>query len=205
MKDEELRVEDLEGIEAIVDSEPEKPKRSRSRSSSRSPSKASLEKRLKTMIELIGNVTSGFDQFDGLIIRDSAEDLAKALVDLANENPRARRVLEGMLEGSAWAGVGAVVGWQIVTPIAVHHRMLPEPINTNLAEIRGIPLRERRVRPEAEETTRPTLTVVVDEETGEDVPYVEARDPKTGEIGMFPADGNGRPIFPPPSDDDPVV
>jgi hypothetical protein len=202
----EFTVEDLEGVGDLIDEKPDRKPDTKRKSTGSTGRKPPLKKRLETMIGLIGNVTAGFDQFDGGVIKDNAEAVADALVDLANESPRAKRVLEGLLEGGAWAGVGAVVGWEIVTPIAVHHRMLPEPFNTNLANVRRIPLKDRKV-PKISPTGPRLVAVPVDLDDDSPDPspsYVMARDPKTGQEAMFPADGNGRPIFPEPSDDDEI-
>jgi hypothetical protein len=191
--DGDVTVEDLDGLTEIIEPKPERKTKSKTSSTGRKPP---LAKRLTTMVELIGNVTSGFDKYDGSVIVDNAPKLAEALVELANESPRAKRVLEGMLEGGAWAGVGAVVGWEIVTPIALHHRMLPEPIQTNLAEIRGVPVKAPKAPKAPKLRAVPPIS-----DDGEAPGYVMARDPKTGQEVLFPADGNGRPIFPPPDDD----
>lgn len=192
-KEEGPTIENLEDLDEVISAPEPKSKSSKSTSSS-TGRKQSLEKRLEGMLSLIGDVTTGFDKFDGTTIKEAAPRLAKALVDLANENPRAKRVLEGMLEGGAWAGVGTIVAWEIATPIALHHSMLPEPIQSNLAEIRGVPVKERKRK-------GPDLRVVPDTpEPGPEAPptMVEARDPATGNLAYFPADGNGRPIFPEP-------
>jgi hypothetical protein len=202
-KEEGPTIDDLQDLDEVISAPEPKPRSSKSTSSLSSGRKQPLEKRLEGMLALIGDVTSGFDKYDGTVIKDAAPRLAKALVDLANENPRAKRVLEGMLEGGAWAGVGTIVAWEIATPIALRHSMLPEPIQSNLAEIRGVPVKEKKkkgpdlrvVRSDDETTT------VVKEEGGTPV-MVEARDPATGNLAYFPADGNGRPIFPPPDADE---
>ena len=204
--DEGVSIDDLESLDEVITPKPEKRSSTKSKSKrSTSSRKPPLEKRLTTMIKLIGEVTSGLDKYDGQVIVEAAPRLAEALVELANENERAKRFLESALEGGAWAGVGAVVGWEIVTPIAVHHRMLPEPINGNLAEIRGIPVKEPKRRAES------PLTVVREapepargKTSGDDAPVrlVEARDPETGVWGTFPAGPDGRPIFPSPEERD---
>lgn len=191
MEERDLSIEDLEDLDEIVSApEPEKKKPTRRKPSS---SKQSLERRLAKLIELIGTVTSGLDSYDGAVIVDNAPKLASALVDLANESPRARRILEGLLEGGAWAGVGTVFVWEIATPIALHHRMLPEPINTNLAEIRGVPVKEPKKRPDRLRAVEVDLSSL---DSDNPVRYVEARNPETGEWGTFPAGPDGRPIFP---------
>lgn len=191
--DDGITVEDLTDLDETISTPPvDKPSRT-AKSKSRKP----LLKRLESMFKLIGNVTTGLDKFDGELIEAKAAKLAAALVELANENARAKAILESMLEGGAWAGVGMVVTWEIATPIAVHHRILPEPVNSNLAAALDIPLRERKERPPASEGEGESLT-----EVGEDgTVYVSARDPETGELGAFPAGPDGRPIFPEATDD----
>lgn len=217
--DEGTTIEDLESVDEAISAPSKtgsKKKGSGSKSSGGGGRKGPLQKRLTTMIELIGDITAGLDKYDGTVIHDNAGRMAEALVELSNENPRVKRVLEGMLEGSAWAGVGGVFVWEIATPIAVHHQLLPEPINGNLANLRGIPLRKPK------QQRRPDLRVVEDDEEespdGYPVRRGQARDPETGDSvwvrlapdGKLHTDGNGKPIdwtpdlgYEPVGDDDP--
>lgn len=141
--------------ERLEDPEPEpkpKPKRTKPTTKGKGTGtrKAPLQKRLATMIELVGTVVSGWDAYDGSVITDNAVALAEQLEALAKENPRVKRFLEGTLETSAWAGVLGVFGTNIMVPIAVHHSMLPEPINGNLATVFDIPVRPRKPKPNAD-------------------------------------------------------
>lgn len=151
----DLDIDKLEEIEiAAQEPEPEekkpKAKRSRSRSSGSSGSvkRGSFKGRIEAMIKLAGQILSGFDQYDGSVIIESAGDVAEQLDILAKESPRVRKFIESALETGAWSGVIGVVGMEVVLPIAVHHRMLPDPINSTLAELREIPVREPKPEPD---------------------------------------------------------
>lgn len=61
---------------------------------------------------------------DGHIIMGGAADLAEALDQLGNENPRVGQVLDNLLTGSAWAGVATAVA-AIAIPVAANHSLLP--------------------------------------------------------------------------------
>jgi hypothetical protein len=61
---------------------------------------------------------------DGSAILAGAPALASALDDLAKENPRVRKVLEGMLATGAWSGV-AIAAANIALPILANHDMMP--------------------------------------------------------------------------------
>jgi hypothetical protein len=60
--------------------------------------------------------------------------MSDALIDIAKTNPTVMRFLEGLIATSAWSGVITVFGMQVIMPIAVHHSLLPEPVNTFLAQ-----------------------------------------------------------------------
>jgi hypothetical protein len=47
---------------------------------------------------------------DGLLIIEHSEPIAKALDQLCAENPKVKKAIEKMLEGSAWGGVVFAVG-----------------------------------------------------------------------------------------------
>jgi hypothetical protein len=64
------------------------------------------------------------NQADGFAIVNGAEDLAKALNNVAKDNPSVYKTLERMLTGSAWGAVIVATG-AIVLPIAANHNLLP--------------------------------------------------------------------------------
>lgn len=109
------------------------------------------------MLVIVGTVISGLDSFDGQVIIEAAPQLAEQLDNLAKESPRVRRFIEAALETGAWSGVIGVLGMNVIAPIAVHHRLLPEPVNTQAAQLLGVPVREPRSKPEPE----PDLSNVV--------------------------------------------
>ncbi|MCP4229549.1 MAG: hypothetical protein GY771_05315 [bacterium] len=104
---------------------------------------AQLESQLKGSFEFLGMLVAGYDEFDSEVIITKAPDLAKALTDLARNNPRVRARLESLLEAGAWGGVIMLVGSQIALPIAVHHNMLPPGMNALIAEQSDIPVKEQ--------------------------------------------------------------
>lgn len=84
-----------------------------------------LESRLA---EFLGMASIPFalqgDMYCASILATRTPDLAKNLAALAEENPGIKRVLNRMLEGSAWGGVALSVV-AIAVPIAQHHELLP--------------------------------------------------------------------------------
>jgi len=91
----------------------------------RKPSSASLEARLN---EFLAAAALPFaltgDDYCATIIAQRTPRLSASLVALAKENPAVRRVLNRILEGSAWGGV-AIAVVSIVIPVAQHHGMVP--------------------------------------------------------------------------------
>lgn len=59
------------------------------------------------------------------IIATQAEPLAEAWAELAKKNERVRRVIEMMLQGSAWGQVITVTAATVI-PIAAHHGIYPK-------------------------------------------------------------------------------
>lgn len=175
----EFDIEELEKIEVVTEAtdpeeapadEPEGSRRGsrrgrrrstsdrRSSSGGRSSSSSrSFRKRIEGMLVIVGTVISGLDAFDGQVIIEAAPQLAEQLDNLAKESPRVRRFIEAALETGAWSGVIGVLGMNVIAPIAVHHRLLPEPVNTQAAQLLGVPVREPRSKPEPE----PDLSNVV--------------------------------------------
>lgn len=64
------------------------------------------------------------NQADGTAIITGAENLAKALNNVAKDNAAVYRNLERMLTGSAWGSVFVAAG-AIALPIAANHNLLP--------------------------------------------------------------------------------
>lgn len=95
---------------------------------------------------MAGMGVSVYDGWDGQVIALNAERLADAWCELAEQNPRVRKALERMLEGSAWGGaIGTTAA--VAVPIAVRHGMLP-PSLLQSVEGMGVELpRLQRVAP----------------------------------------------------------
>jgi hypothetical protein len=201
MSDKGVTVEDLEDIDQIIGTEkPTKTKTTKKRSSGGT---SGLSRRLKKMITLLGAVVEPMDSFDGQILKDNAGEIADALADLANESDRVRRFLEGSLEGGAWTAVGLLVGGKVVLPVAVHHGMLPDTVNDQLAATMDIPVRRKKRRPASVSFIVPEEADQIDGEDDEPVQYGRVRHPDTGEMVTVPldpatnrpkVDGDGRPI-----------
>lgn len=145
------------GVEPIAPPSQNKSKaKSGSGSKAKSKSKASstdltlqqLEKAVQRQFELFGMLLSGYDAYDGQVITEKAPDLAEALLELARTHKPVRRFLEKMVATGAYSTVVALVGGEIMLPIAVHHQWLPEPVNDVIAETRDIPLRPKPDRKE---------------------------------------------------------
>lgn len=60
------------------------------------------------------------DDYCAWIIAERSPQLASAWAELAKQNPAVKRVLEGLVEGSAWGGV-ILSTLSIALPIAKHH------------------------------------------------------------------------------------
>lgn len=59
------------------------------------------------------------------VIVTQAKPLAEAYANLAKKNERVRRILEMMMEGSAWGQVITVTAATVI-PIAAHHGLYPQ-------------------------------------------------------------------------------
>jgi hypothetical protein len=109
------------------------PKRRTRRTSSTGPDapprpssgrRQALAPRLEQLIGTVGFAVCMANMTDGTAILNGAPALASALDDLARENPRVRKVLEGLLATGAWSGV-AIAAANIAMPILANHDMLP--------------------------------------------------------------------------------
>lgn len=105
---------------------------------------ADVREGLKGTFTLFGTAISYLDEFDGEIIATKAEAMADALLDVAKTNPAVMRILEGLVSTGAWSGVITVIGMEVALPIAVHHSLLPEPINTFIAQSGDIEVRRNK-------------------------------------------------------------
>lgn len=171
MSDEKLK--DL-GVEPITPPSASKGK-SKSKSSSKSKSASStdlnitqLKRAVERQFELFGMLLSGYDSYDGQVIAEKAPDLADALIELAKTHRPVRRFLEKMVATGAYSTVIALVGGEIMMPIAVHHQWLPEPINNAIAESQGIPLREKKERVSNEDKGSDGIRLVSDGERNQE-------------------------------------
>lgn len=74
------------------------------------------------------------DSYCAEAVMDRGPKVTEALLELARQNDRVRRVLETFATGSAWSGV-AMAGLGVAVPIAAHHGLVPE----ELARMMGAP------------------------------------------------------------------
>lgn len=104
--------------------------------------KRDLKSRLEESFSLLGVLSYAFDPFDGQMILENSGRLAESLTNLAKANPAVRKALEAALAVGAWGEVFSVLIGGILGPILVHHRLLPDGINANLATALSIPLKD---------------------------------------------------------------
>lgn len=69
-----------------------------------------LEEHLTAQFATLGMIAFAFDPRVGAILVEDAGAHGKALAQLAGQNPKVRRFLEGGLTGSAWIGVAVAFG-----------------------------------------------------------------------------------------------
>lgn len=93
----------------------------------------SLEKRLQELFVMVAMVVGPLNERDGAIILSSSESLAKSWTALANENAAVKRVLERLVETSAWSQVVFSTGG-VALAIAVNHGVELGPFGSMLAD-----------------------------------------------------------------------
>ena len=142
---EDLKVERIEAPSATKKTRP-KGKASHTKKADK-PTIPQLRNALVANFELVGALLSSLDPFDGDVIISKADDMADALIEVAKVNRTIRTVLEQMMNVGAWGSIVSVVGAQVMLPIAVHHELLPKPINDALAKSGDIPIRGKGESP----------------------------------------------------------
>jgi hypothetical protein len=85
-----------------------------------------MRRELLSMFGMIGLGLTAIEPYDGMVVMDRAEPTVDALMAVAAENERVRKVLESMIEVGVWAALGTAVAG-IALPIAAHHGVLPIP------------------------------------------------------------------------------
>lgn len=111
---------------------------SKGKSASKSKGKRSLERPLTDLFVSVGALVAPLDQFDSQCIISGAPDLAKSLNQVAQQDPRVYRALERLTSGGAWGGV-VVSAMPIILPIAAHHGMLPQALQSTTTEAGATP------------------------------------------------------------------
>lgn len=135
--------------------EPTKKRSTRSKAKPRTqrPTLPQIEKAMSANLKILGMAVSGFDSYDGEVLIKASDEIAKQLVEVAKVSPKTRAMLEGLMSAGAYGGLMTVVTSQVVMPIAVHHGMLPEAVNTMLAHSFDIPVKGNNENTEANATT----------------------------------------------------
>jgi hypothetical protein len=143
-------------------------------STSRMSKDERLRQDLTTMLGTVGFALVMVEPYDGLVVIDRAPATVDALMAVAADNPKVRKVLEQMVSVSVWGQVSMAVAG-LALPIAAHHGILPLPVDAlerqflseaTRQQIANLPPRGRRGR--AAGPSRPTA--VPDPVDVQDVP-----------------------------------
>jgi hypothetical protein len=89
--------------------------------------KARLTAALQGQLTMVAVTTMAFNRYDGMCIMNGSENLARSLVQVAEQNPKVRKALENMVTAGAWAGVATAVAG-IAIPILANHNVLPSDL-----------------------------------------------------------------------------
>lgn len=82
-----------------------------------------LQRNLQQQLVMLGVGVAFFDPFDSKVIIQNAERGAKALANLAETNPKIRKMLESSVEGAGYLPV-AMWATSIALPILAHHGLI---------------------------------------------------------------------------------
>lgn len=158
-----------------------------------SPKTASVTKirqGLVMMFTAAGMGISVLDTYDGTVIARNAERLADAWSEVAAQNPRVRKVLEALLEGSV-IGNAMLTTAMVFVPIAVHHGAAG-PSLLQMAETMGVDTGDER----SATAQRPVAPVSDPIRTGPDStgatvrpPVANGADPATNGATAAPSPG----------------
>lgn len=95
-------------------------------SSGRMTKDARLRQDLATMMGTLGFALMMVEAYDGLVVIDRTEATVDALMDVAEHEPKVKKILEQMVTVSVWGQVSMAVAG-LALPIAAHHGVLPIP------------------------------------------------------------------------------
>lgn len=102
------------------------------------PRKGTLEAQLQDAFASLSlMVAMTGDQFSADIVATRSEDLARAWSNLAEKNDAVKRVLKGILEGSAWGEV-TVVSLSVAIPIAYRYNLVPPQVGEPFSMMSGV-------------------------------------------------------------------
>lgn len=90
-----------------------------------------LEKKLEKFYGGIGMAVFGFDQHCGQVIISNAGSMAASLDQLAKQNPEVRKLLERLMETSAY-GLVIAAHAPVVFAIALHHSPKMQELTENV-------------------------------------------------------------------------
>lgn len=108
--------------------------------------KRSLKKELGDFFGAVGLFVYARDNYCGERIIEGAEKLAQELNDLAQRNDPVYRILENLVTGSAYAGVGMAFA-AIAVPILSHHGVVPPDVAVILGAPRPPDRPNKRTEP----------------------------------------------------------
>ena len=110
------------GKDAGKDAAPRK--RKPSPTSGRKSGRKSLQTELRSLFEQLGGALMLLDPFDGIVVVDKADHLARSLDRIARDNESVHRALSALVASGGWGGAVMAFG-SVALPIAMHHGLVP--------------------------------------------------------------------------------
>lgn len=86
-----------------------------------------LKTKLAQLISTIGGLVCMANVYDGTVIIQGAPALSEAYCDLAKDNPKLAKALEGLTRGGAYGAVIAAT-LAVAIPIAANHKLIPDSV-----------------------------------------------------------------------------
>jgi hypothetical protein len=86
---------------------------------------ADIEKSLRNFLTLCGTGAMLIDRYDGAVVMNSADDLAKAIAEMAKNNPKLHKQLSSAMSMGSWAAL-ATAGVPPALAIAANHGFAPK-------------------------------------------------------------------------------
>lgn len=102
------------------------------------PRKGTMEAQLRDAFASLSlMVAMTGDQFSAEVISSRTDELAHAWAALAEKNESVKRVLKGILEGSAWGEV-TIVSLSVLIPIAYRYNLVPSVVGEPFSMMSGV-------------------------------------------------------------------